>query len=70
MHIIPAISSKSLTKDTNFFNYLLILDSYSKIPKLYGMENITTNEVMDKLDTFQERFVKVDEFGWWDLERI
>ena len=70
MDIMPAISSKSLTKDTNFFNYLLILDSYSKIPKLYGMENITTNEVMDKLDTFQERFVKVDEFGWWDLERI
>ena len=70
MDIIPSISSKSLTKDTNFFNYLLILDAYSKIPKLYGMENITTNEVMDKLDVFQARFVIVDEFGWWDLERI
>ena len=25
---------------------------------------------MDKLDMFQDRFVKVDEFGWWDLEII
>ena len=25
---------------------------------------------MDKLDMFQARFVKVDEFGWWDMEMI
>ena len=25
---------------------------------------------MDKLDTFQSRFWKMDQFGWWDLERI
>ena len=25
---------------------------------------------MDKLDMFQARFVKVDEFGWWDTEII
>ena len=40
-----------------------------KIPKLYGMENITTDEVMDKLDMLQENSGKVDEFGWWDMER-
>ena len=34
------------------------------------MENITTAEVMDKLDMFQSRFGKIDQFGWWDLERI
>ena len=34
------------------------------------MENITTAEVMDKLDMFQSRFGKMDQFGWWDLERI
>ena len=34
------------------------------------MEKITTEEVMDKLDMFQSRFGKVDEFGWWYLERI
>ena len=34
------------------------------------MENITTEEVMDKLDMFQEIFGKVDEFGWWYMERI
>ena len=33
-------------------------------------ENITTAEVMDKLDMFQSRFGKIDQFGWWDLERI
>ena len=64
MDIILAISSKLLTKDTTFSTYLLIVDAYSKISKLYGMENITTEEVMDKLDMFQARFLKVDEFGW------
>ena len=25
---------------------------------------------MEKLDMFQSRFVKIDQFGWWDLETI
>ena len=61
---------KMLTSETTFSNYLLIVDAYSKIPKLYGMEIITTEEMMDKLDMFQDRFVKIAHFGWWDLERI
>ena len=28
-------------------------------------ENITTEEVMDKLDMFQAIFGKVNKFGWW-----
>ena len=70
MDIIPSTSTKSLTSDTTFSNYLLIVDAYSKIPKLYYMEKITTEEVMDKLDMFQSRFGKMDQFGWWDLEKI
>ena len=70
MDIVPSTAPKSLTSDTKFSNFLLIVDAYSKIPKLYGMDNITTEEVMDKLDMFQSRFGKIDEFGWWDLERI
>ena len=70
MNIVPSTAPKSLTSDTNFSNYLFIVDAYSKIPKFYGMEKITTEEVMDKLDMFQSRFGKIDEFGWWDLERI
>ena len=38
MDIIPSTAPKSLTSDTSFYNYILIVDSYSKIPKLYGME--------------------------------
>ena len=34
------------------------------------MEKITTEEVMDKLDIFRSIFGKIEEFGWWDLERI
>ena len=52
MDIIPSTAPKSLTSDTTFSNYLLIVDAYSKIPKLYGMENIITEEVMEKLDMF------------------
>ena len=70
MDIIPSTAPNSLTNDTNYKNYLLIVDAYSEIPKLYGMENITTAEVLEKLDMFQSRFGKIDQFGWWDLERI
>ena len=34
------------------------------------MEKITTEEVMDKLDMFQSRLGEIDEFGWWNLDRI
>ena len=70
MDVIPSTAPKSLTNDTNLKNYLLIVDAYSKIPKLYGMNNMTTAEVMDKLDMFQSRFGKINQFGWWYLERI
>ena len=70
MDIIPSTTPKSLTSGTTFSNYLLIVDAYSKIPNLYGMEKITTEEVMEKLDMFHSRFGKTDKFGWWYLERI
>ena len=70
MDILPSTSPKSLTSDTTFYNYLLIVDAYSRIPKLYSMEKITTEEVMDKQDMFQSIFGKIDKFGWWYLERI
>ena len=70
MGIIPPTAPKSLRSDTTFSNYLLIVDAYSKISKIYGMEKITTEEVMENMDIFQSRFVKIDEFGWWDLDRI
>ena len=34
------------------------------------MEKIATEDVMDKLHMFQSRFGKIDQFGWWDLERV
>ena len=58
MDVIPSSAPKSLTNDTNFKNYLLIVDAYSKVPKLYGMENITTEEFLDKLDIFSPDSVK------------
>ena len=67
MDISPSTPPKSLTSDTIFSNYILIVNAYFKIPKLRGMEKITTEEVMDKLDIFQPRFGNLDEFGWWDL---
>ena len=70
MDLIPSTAPTRLTSDTTFTNFLLIVDVYFKIPKLYGMEKITTEEVMDKLDMFQSRFWKMDQFGWYDLERI
>ena len=70
MDIIPSTAPKILTSDTNVSENLSIVDAYYNIPKLYGMKNITTEEVMDKLDMFQSIFGKIDQFGWWYLERI
>ena len=41
-----------------------------KYKRFFSMEIITTKEVMDKLDMFQDIFGKLDEFGWWHLEII
>ena len=60
MDIITSTAPKSLTSDTTFSNYLLIVYAYSKTTKLYGTENTKTEEAMDKLDMFQSRFGKVD----------
>ena len=61
--IIPDTSKKLLTSETTTSIYILIVDPYSKIPKLYGMERIIIEEVMDKLDMFQYRFGKIDKLG-------
>ena len=60
MDIIPSAAPKSLTVDTTFYNHLLIVDAYSKITKLHGMEKILTEEFMDNLDMFQSRSGKID----------
>ena len=66
MDIILEKAPKRLKSETTISNYLLIIDIYSKIPKLYGMDKLITKEVMDKLDMFQSSFGKIDKFGWWD----
>ena len=70
MDIIPPIAPNVLTSYTTFSNYLLPVDAYSKIPKLYVMEKLFTEEVVDKLDMFQSKFGKIEKLGWWYLERI
>ena len=64
MDIIPATPPKCLTSETTFSNYLLIVDAYSKLPKLYGMEIINTEEVTDKLYMFQSRLGKIEKNVW------
>ena len=45
-------------------------DSESIMMSEKDMENITTAEVMDKLDMFQSIFRKIDQFGCWNLDII
>ena len=70
MDTIPATAPNFLTSEKTFYNYLLIVDAYSKIQKLYGMENIATEEVMDNMDMFQSRSGNIDKFGWRYLKII
>ena len=67
MDVILKTSPKVLTSETTFSHYHLIVDAYSNIPKLYGVELITTEEVMHKLDMFQDRFLKYTSLagGFW-----
>ena len=44
MDIVPDISSKRLAQDTNFSNCLLIVDAYSKLPRLHGMWKLLLKE--------------------------
>ena len=44
----PSHIFQTLTKDTNFSKYLLIVDVYTKLPRIYRTQIITTEEVMDK----------------------
>ena len=53
MEIILSTAPNSLTSVTTCSNYLLIADAYPKIPKLYSMKKIITEEGMDKLDMLQ-----------------
>ena len=58
MDLIPSTSPMFSTSDTKFSNYLLISHVYLKPPKFYGMEKISTEEVMDNMDMLQSRFGK------------
>ena len=60
MDVIPSTATNVFISDTTFSNYILIFDAYSKIPKLYGIDKISAEKVMDKLDMFQSRFGKID----------
>ena len=70
MDIIPSTAPNSFKSETKLSNYILIVDAYSKIPRIYGIKKIATEEVVDELDMLQSRFGKINEFGWWYLERI
>ena len=70
MDIIWSIASKILEKTLLLINYHLIVDAYSKFTRIYGMESMSAEDIMDKLYMFQAISGKLYEFGWWDLERI
>ena len=60
MDIIPATAPKRFKNNTKISNYLLTVDAYSKILKLYGMEKVSTEEMMDKLNMLQYIFGKIE----------
>ena len=59
MDIIPSTEPKSLTSDTTFSNYSLIVDAYSKIPKLYGMEKPQQKKLWTNCICFSPDSVKL-----------
>ena len=59
MDIISKTAPNILTSETTFSTSLLIVDAYSKIRNLNGMEKIPTEELLDKLDIYQYRFGKI-----------
>ena len=41
-----------------------------KLQNFMVWKKIRTEKVIDEQDMFQYRFREIDEFGWWDLERV
>ena len=59
MDIISSTSPKILTIETTFSNYLLIVDAYSKIPKLYGIEKSQQKKLWTNWICFNPDFKKL-----------
>ena len=70
MDIIPAPHKSSFDPDCDFSHYLLIVDTYSRIPRLYGLNDLNTEAVVEKIEELVARYVKVNDFGWWNIGRI
>ena len=70
MDIIPAPQKSSFDPDCDFSHYLLIVDTYSRMPRLYELNEINTEAVMDKIEEFVARYGELNVFGWWNIGRI
>ena len=70
MDIIPAPHKSSFDPNCDFSHYLLIVDTYSRIPRLGGLNELNSEAVMDKIEEFVARYGEVNEFGWWNIGRI
>ena len=70
MDIIPAPHKFSFDPNCDFSHYLLIVDTYSRIPRFGGLNDLHSEAVMDKIEEFVARYGKVNEFGWWNIRRI
>ena len=63
MDRITSTAPKSLTSDTTFSNYLLIVEAYFKFQNFMVWRK-SQEKKLDKRDMFQSTFGKIDEFGW------
>ena len=70
MDIIPAPHKSSFDPNCGFSNYLLIVDTYSRIPRMCGLNELHSEAVMDKIEEFVARYGEVNKFGWWNIGRI
>ena len=70
MDIIPAPHKSSFDPDCDLSNYLLIDNTYSRMSRLYGLNEIHSEAVMDKIEKFVVSYGRGNRFGWWNIGRI
>ena len=70
MDFIPATAPNVLRSETNFYNYISIVDAYSKSQKSMVWKELLQNKWCMSWIYFNLYFWKIDEFVWVDLECI
>lgn len=70
MDILHPVTRLGLTSDTTYAFYLILVDAYSRFTCLYGMQDKSTDSVVDTIQQYQADHRYVGNYGYLNIECI